>query len=502
MDLFTPDKKLFITTYNDQRMDTHLNLDMEQLDDAFNAIQALILNYRHNLYDEPVYPELDYHDLQRQLTTDLPMTGTDYPDILSEIEQLVIPGCTKVGHPRFLAWMNNSSCDAGMLGEMLNIGLAQVPFTFKGGQSATIIEHLVGQWFCRMFNYPEQSAGSMVSGGTVANLTAVMVAREAMCPHAMSVGIQNNRKPLRLYMSTHGHVSLERAIGISGIGIQNIVKIETDAAFRMNPARLEEAIREDLERGYTPFCVVAQAGSATVGAVDDIQTIADLCEQFKLWLHVDAAYGGAAILTEHGQRLYHGIQRADSITTDPHKWFYMPVEAGLVLFKNKNLLHETFLQSSCTSYRGKMDAINLMNNGIQIAQTSKAFKVWFALKFYGIQKITACIEKDLRLASVFSEHLKATGKWELMNEAQLSTVCIRYVADATDETLINALQYTILDQLELSGKALLAPTILSGKVCIRVCFANHRTTLQDVTLLIETLTNIGDRLYEAGTIHI
>lgn len=482
-------------------MDTDINLDIEQLEDAFNAVQALILRYRKNLYEEPVCPDIDYEDLRRQLTTDLPIFGQDCAGVLSEIERLVIPGCTKVGHPRFLAWMNNSSCDAGILGEMINAGLSQVPFTVKGGQSVSVIEHLVGQWFCRMFRYPEGSTGSMVSGGTVANLTAMTVAREAIRPHAMSAGIQGNDKPLRLYMSQHGHVSLERAAGILGIGTRNIVRIELDSALRMNPECLEQAIRKDLDQGYTPFCVVAQAGSATVGAVDDIEAVAEICNKFDLWLHVDAAYGGAAILTDRGQQLYRGIQRADSITTDPHKWFYMPVEAGLVLFKNKNLLIDTFLQSSCNSYRGPLDAVNLMNNGIQIAQASKAFKVWFALKYYGIQKIAACIEKDLALAREFAERIMATGKWEIMNEVQLSTVCIRHVAAAADESLGNTLQQKILERLEHSGKALLSPVVLSGKLCIRICFANHRTTSHDVSILIGTLTKIADQLYEAETSH-
>ncbi|MCP4349559.1 MAG: aminotransferase class I/II-fold pyridoxal phosphate-dependent enzyme [Desulfobacterales bacterium] len=476
-----------------------MNLDMENLEEALEAVQSLILNYRKNLCKKPVYPITDYNEIEQKLTSELPMEGSDYAAVISETEQNVIPGCTKIGHPGFLAWMNNSSCDAGILGEIINTGLAQVPFTFKGGKSMTAIEHIVPQWFCRMFNFPAQSTGSIVSGGTVANLTALTVARETMFPDSMQEGIQNNSHPLRVYMSTQGHVSVERSVGLLGIGTRNIVKIGTDANFRIDTDALEGAINKDRANGCLPFCVIAQAGSASTGAVDDIDRLADICEKYHLWLHADAAYGGGAILTEQGKQLLKGIHRADSVITDPHKWFYMPVESGLVLFKEKKRLTETFLKSSCNSYRGSMDSVNLMNTGIQIAQTSKAFKIWFAMKVYGLNKIKACIENDLFLAKECCERLKNTGKWDIVNDVSLSTVCMRYTDDSRDESSSDALQHNILNQLEQSGKALLSSAIVSGRVCIRVCFANHRTTLEDVTGLVQTLTNIGDVLSETQT---
>jgi aromatic-L-amino-acid decarboxylase len=468
-----------------------VNLDLDELDCHLQAAQDLILAYRRGLGDDPVLPGIAYHELARLLDEPLPIEGQGCEKALSAVKQLVIPGCTKVGHPRFLAWMNNSSCDAGILGEMINAGLAQVPFTFKGGKSATAIEHLTGRWFCQIFGLPEAATASFTGGGSLANLTALAVAREFQFPGAMQGGLPDGARTPRLYMSEQGHVSIERAAGLLGLGIRNIVRIATDASHRIDLQALEAAIRRDQAGGPGPFCVVAQAGSASVGAVDDIEALADLCADHQLWLHVDAAYGGAAILTERGKRLLAGIERADSITTDPHKWFSMPVEAGLVLFRNSNQLVETFLQSSCASYRGPMDEINLMNRGLQIAQAPKAFKVWFALKVHGLKKIRDCVEKDLGLAQHFAAEMAKRDGWELLNDVQLSTVCARFVPGRRDDGETDALQHRILERLEASGAALLSPVVVDGKVGIRVCFANHRTGQGDVEILVDALTRIA-----------
>lgn len=477
-----------------------MNLDLANLESAMGEVQNLALEYRRNLAEEPVCPAIGYDEAERSLEEPLPIVGQGFDKALADVKDLVIPGCTKVGHPRFLAWMNNSSCDAGLLGEMINTGLSQVPFTFKGGKSVTAIEHMTGRWFCQIFGLPGEGTASFVGGGTLANLTALAVAREVMFPGLMNEGLSNGAGTPKLYMSEQGHVSIERSVGLLGLGIGNIVRIGTDDRHRIDLACLEAAIKRDEVEGSRPFCVVAQAGSAALGAVDDLEALSGICARHKLWLHVDAAYGGAAILTERGKHLLKGIEKADSITTDPHKWFYMPVEAGLVLFRNKTQLLETFLKSSCPSYRGPMDEINLMNNGIQIAQTSKAFKVWFALKVYGIKRIQECIEKDLDLARNFAEEVANLDGWELQSDVQLSTVCMRFVPDLGDDREIDALQGRILENLEASGLALLSSVIINGRVGIRVCFANHRTQPNDVRLLIDALRKIGAELSPARSV--
>lgn len=458
---------------------------------CMNEVTQLIDNYRVNLDGGDVIPDRPYEEVEELLKESLPKEGTSIPSVMDQIRRDYIPNCSKVGHPNFLAWMNNSSCDAGLLGEMINVGLAQVPFTFKGGKSATVIEHLVTEWFCQIFNYPENSSGSMVSGGTVANLTALTVAREKYTDGAMERGLQNRKKILRIYTSEQVHVSIERAVGILGIGMDHLVKVPCDEYHRMDVEALEAAIKKDRDRGYMGFCVVAQGGSATVGAVDSIEAIADICQRYDLWLHVDAAYGGGAILTDYGKKVFKGIERADSITTDPHKWFYMPVEAGLILFRDKCRLTNTFLKSSCSSYRGEMDSVNRMNNGIQIAQTSKSFKVWFALKVYGLDLIKRCIEKDIELARFGTKLFLETGRWDIVNAVDLSILCVRYKSEIKNNLDYDKLHMTILDEYEKSGEGLLTQASVDGAVSIRICFANHRTTKDDVMELVKKLDDIA-----------
>jgi len=473
-----------------------MNLDLDDFEDVIQGARDLTLSYRDKLSEDPVYPEIDYADVEAAFDEPPPDEGVGGRAILDVVEKKVIPGCTKVGHPRFLAWMNNSSCDAGVVGEMINIGLGQVPFTFKGGKSFTAIERTTGRWFREIFGLPSNGAASFTGGGTLANLTALAVAREAMFPGVAQDGVPTGTP--RIYVSEQGHVSIDRAVGLLGLGIRNIVRVATDARFRVDVGQLEAAILKDMDQGLKPFCVVAQAGSAAVGSVDDLHALADICERRGLWLHVDAAYGGAAVLTERGRKILSGIERADSVTTDPHKWFYMPAETGLVLFRREEQALAYFLQSSCPSYRGPMDKINLMNQGLQIAQVSKAFKVWFALKACGFRRIRNCVDKDLDLARAFAAEIGEYEGWEVVNEIDLSTVCVRLRSTSGRLQDDNAIQLRILEDLESSGKALLSSVTIGGQVSIRLCFANHRTQLSDVRILVDALTGIG-RALRRGT---
>ncbi len=476
-------------------MDKSSNLKIKDFDQYLYKICDLISEYQEGLINDPVVPQIDYNDLYGIIENKFPLEGTNIDQVLEDIKKTIIPNSSKVGHPRFLAWMNNSSSEAGVLGEILNIGLSQVPFTYKGGPAATVLEDIVIKWFGQMFGYKEYYGGTLVSGGTVANLTALAVARETKIYNSMKNGIQNLNKPLVLYMSEQGHISIERSVGILGIGINNIRKIPTDKSYRIQIDYLKKQIKKDIDEGFQPFCVIAQAGAANSGAIDPILEISKICKEFNLWLHVDAAYGGGVILTREGKDLLKGIENADSITTDPHKWFYMPVESGLVLVKNKDNLYKTFSGSSCKAYRGPLDEKNYLNYGIQIARMSRSLKIWFAFRVYGINRIGKSIEHNLFLAQEFKKKLESDKNWEILNPVNLSIICFRYKPDSNvSSQTLDEIQKRIIDKIEEEGKALLTPAVLQGKIGIRVCFANHRTTIDDIEILYETLNRIGKNI--------
>lgn len=469
------------------------NLDIENFNNYLELVTETIIEYRDNLHQEPLVPGLSYPDLKSKLHEDLPYIGTSIEDVLTDFKEKVIPNSSKIGHPRFLAWMNNAGSDAGVLGEFLSIGLNQIPFMYKAGPAATVIEDLVIKWFGKLFGLSGNFGGTLVSGGTTANLTSLLVARENTGGEIMTNGFTNAGN-LVLYVSEQGHATIERAVGILGIGIKNIVKIATDNEFRINTQKLEEQIDKDISNGKKPFCIVAQGGSASVGAVDPIDELARICKIYNLWLHVDAAYGGAAILSKK-KNLLKGIELADSITVDPHKWFYIPTEAGMVLVKDKEKLFNTFTKTACKAYKGNLSEKNNLDYGIQLARTSRAFKIWFAFKTYGLKKIGICVDQNIELAIKLRDRIKSLENWEVLNPVSLSIICIRYIPkNITDNETISQLQGIILKEVELSGKAFLTPVSINNKSGIRICFANHRTTIEDVEILVSTLIEIADNL--------
>jgi aromatic-L-amino-acid decarboxylase len=363
---------------------------------------------------------------------------------------------------------------------------------YKAGPAATVIEDIVIQWMGQLFGYSGDFGGTLVSGGTTANLTSLLVARETKVNDTMINGIDPGMK-LLLYVSEQGHTTIERAVGILGIGTKNIRKIPTDKEFRIDIAALETQIKDDISNKYYPFCIVAQGGSASVGAVDPLDKVSTICKKYNLWLHVDAAYGGAAILVNDKRHLFKGIEHADSITVDPHKWFYMPTEAGLVLIKNKEKLFETFTKTSCKAYKGNNAETNFLDYGMQLSRTSRALKVWFAFKTYGFNKIGICVEQNIFLANELKNRFTNEPNWEVLNPVDLSILCLRYIPDSVkDENRINDLQGIILTKLEESGKAFLTPVTVNNKKGIRICFANHRTSMKDIDILHQILTSIAD----------
>jgi aromatic-L-amino-acid/L-tryptophan decarboxylase len=476
-------------------MEEHETLDLQNIDEYLAESFEIVRKHLKNIHEDPVIPGIRPEELRERLGRDLPMDGTEIEQLFRELKKTISPACAKIGHPRFLAWIVTSPSHAGTIGEIINVGLNQVPLAFKGGPSATVLEEIVIHWFSRLFGYDEESGGVLVSGGTMANLTALAVAREARMPLAMRRGIQNLSSPLTLYVSDQGHVSIDRSAGMLGIGSDFVRKVPTDGRYKMKVDALERLIDEDTRKGLTPFCVVAQAGAVNTGSVDPIEAIASLCEAKGLWLHVDAAYGGGAVLSEMGRSLLEGIERADSIATDPHKWFFIPVEAGCALVKQRRLLYNTY---KCKAgYLGDETSTDFMNYGFQLTRASRALKIWFAFKTYGFRKLARIIEQNMRLARELERLLQGDANWEISAPVELSIVCFRYLPDPDlDEAVLDDLQYRILSELEKSGKAFLTPAVLGGRARLRACFANHRTSASDVALLFELLNTVAGRIFQ------
>lgn len=469
------------------------SLDLENIELHLEKAIKVVGDYINNIGKDPVVPNISREDLTNLLLSEIPYEGMGIEEVMEDTKKNVIPYCSKIGSPRFLSWIITSPSPAGIIGEILNLGLSQAPFCFKAGPAATVLEDIVISWFLKLFGYSSKGGGILVSGGTNGTLTALTAAREYHFPGCMKEGLQNIKKPLVVYTSSTSHKSVETAVSVLGIGSNFLRKIPVDNNFRMDIAKLKEEVEKDKELGYHPFCVVAQAGTSNEGAVDDMDAIADYCNTNNIWLHVDAAYAGGAILTERGKVLMKGINKADSISTDPHKWFFIPVEAGCVLVKDRKALYNTFKTTDAAF--DPEAPIEYSNYGIQFTRMSRAFKIWFAFRSYGLDKIGKIIDQNLDLAFEFSKRIKEHSNLQLVSPTQTSAVCFRYVPSYhMEDTELDKLQLNILRELELSGKAFLAPAVINNKVSMRACFSNHRTSYEDLDVIFELILNIANKL--------
>jgi glutamate/tyrosine decarboxylase-like PLP-dependent enzyme len=350
------------------------------------------------------------------------------------------------------------------------------------------VELVVLDWFKGMLGLPDTAAGLLVSGGSVASLTALAVARRAV--------LKDETRNARVYLSDQTHASIDRGLRILGISPAQIRRIATDADFRLPTAELERQIRRDLQAGLRPFAVVANAGTTNTGAVDPLPAIAEIARAHSLWFHVDAAYGGFAALTERGRRSLGGIEQADSLALDPHKWFYCPFEAGCVLVRNGGLMRETFriLPEYMADVARQDREVNFCDYGLQLTRSFRALKVWMALKTYGARRFRHIIDRCLDLTEYAARWFECSPRIELVTRPQLGIFTFRYVPQrlpAIDtQAYLNHLNERLVAKITASGKLMLSSTRLGSQTVLRLCVLNPRTRKEDIQealLLIEEL---------------
>lgn len=492
-------------------MPTHETLDIPDLQDHLRRAADMVAQRIAHIHEAPVVHPASFEDIAAVIPATLPTQGIGAGAALQEVADTVAPFATRIGHPRFLAWITTSPAPAGTLGDMLCTGLNQAPLSFKGGPAATVLEEIVIGWFAQLFGLPHTTGGTIVSGGTMANLMGLTVARHTHFPEVATKGLHGLPKAPVLYVSDQGHMSIERSATLLGLGADNVRSIPTDEAGQMLPHLLHQRILEDRAAGLAPFCVVAQAGSVTTGAIDPLPELASICRTENLWLHVDAAYGGAAMLTERGQARLAGIEQADSICVDPHKWFFIPLECGITLFRDGMQQRATFRARA--TYLGEENPHDLKNTTFILSRANRALKVWFAFRTYGTALLARIIDRNMDLAARFRQLCEASTQWDVLAPVALSIVCGRFLPagkagqythatgtapEIWTEDAIDGLQLAILRRLEASGEGFLTPAAVRGRVGIRLCIANHRTSCDDVDFLFRELTRHGNELAAAG----
>jgi len=328
----------------------------------------------------------------------------------------------------------------------------------------------------------------------VANLTALVVARHTKLNDEMDGAV--------IYASDQAHSSVERAARILGFRAEQVNRVPTDADYRFETGELERRIEADRREGRRPFCVIANGGTTNTGAVDALDQVAEVAQRCGLWFHVDAAYGGFAMLTERGRRWLRGIERADSVTLDPHKWLYAPFEAGCIIFRDARQARAVFhlLPDYLQDMPREVENVNFYDYGVQLTRGFRALKLWMALRFYGLETYRALVERSLDLAELAALLMHGSPVIEVFNEPQLGVVCFRYVPlgftpnNAEDEARLDRLNARLVERVIASGEAVVSSTRLGGRFAIRFCVLNHRTQISDIERALALIERLGNEL--------
>jgi aromatic-L-amino-acid decarboxylase len=459
----------------------------------------LIADHLTTLPDEPVFRPVPPAHAEALLATPPPQDPVPPDEILRLFQDAIEPYPFGNGHPRFWGWVNSPPAVMGIFAEAL--AAAMNPSCAGGNHAAIYVEHEVIGWFRGMLGFPSASAGLLVSGGSMATMTALAVARHVKSGVDVRVnGLRDAPSSFAFYLSTEAHSCARKAIELLGFGSAAIRTIATGEAYQMRVDALEAAIAEDRAGGVRPIAVIATGGSTNTGAIDDLSAIAAVCRRHGVWMHVDAAYGGPAILSaEYGGALG-AIAEADSVALDPHKWLFVPVEAGLVLVRDAEAMRAAFsLVPPYIRQSGSAGGVYglpwFSEYGFQQTRGFRALKVWMTMQQFGLNGYTEAIEESLALAAYLADRVRRAPDLELMAPPSLSIVCFRFVGDGDlDEDAIAALNRTLLERLQLGGEAFLTSTDLRGRYVLRACFVNYRSRREDVDRMLAAVRRIGQNL--------
>jgi aromatic-L-amino-acid/L-tryptophan decarboxylase len=433
----------------------------------------------------PVLPELQPGDLRRALPHAAPEEGEPMDRILRDFDDLILPATTHWNHPGFLAYFSISGSGPGILGELLAAALNVNAMLWRTGPAATELEETTLDWLRQLIGLPHALDGTINDTASTSTLYALAAARELQ--HDLRVREEGlpgraDLPRLRIYCSQEAHSSVDKAALTLGLGLTGIRRIETDGEQRMSCAALRTAIEEDRRAGVRPIAVVATAGTTSTTAVDPVAAIADVCAEHGIWLHVDAAYGGAAAVLPEMRWVLDGCERADSIVINPHKWLFVPVDCSVLYTRRPDLLRGAFsLVPEYLTTTAPPDVRNLMDYGAALGRRFRALKLWFVLRYFGASGIRSVLRHHIALARSFAEWIDADPDFERLAPTRFSVVVFRFRPPAeTEEQRLEQLNAKILQSVNATGEVFLSHTKVDGRYALRLAVGNIRTTEQHI----------------------
>ena len=455
-----------------------------------------MLSYLETVRDRHVWQPIP-REVKTSFNQPLPMKPQGAEQTYRDFLEYVLPHPMGNIHPRFWGWVIGTGTPLGMLADMLAAGMN--PNVGGADHVANYVESQVLGWCKEMLGYPANASGLLVSGGSMANLVGLTVARNTKAEFDLrQEGIYASNRTMTLYGSNETHSSVQKAVELLGLGSNAFRHIPVDKDFQIDLSELEVAIALDRQAGCQPFCVVGNAGTVNTGALDDLEALARICEREKLWFHVDGAFGALAGLSPELRPLVAGMEKADSLAFDLHKWMYMPYEVGCALVRQEEAHRKTFALTPeylTHSDRGLAGGkIWFSDYGVQLSRGFRALKVWMSIKEHGVQKYARLIKQNVDQARYLAKLVEASADLQLLAPVPLNIVCFRFIADRHDDEALNELNKELLIRLHESGVAAPSYTMINGRYALRVAITNHRSRRQDFEVLVDEVVRLGNTL--------
>jgi aromatic-L-amino-acid/L-tryptophan decarboxylase len=447
-------------------------------------------DYRETIGERAISPSVAPGEIRKKLRDEVPEEGEPLDRIVEDFDRIIMPGIVHWGHPAFLGYFGSTSNGPALLGEIAAAALNVSAMTWKTSPAATELETVVLRWIRGMIGLPDRFTGIVYDTASVAVVHALAAAREIAAPDTRRRGLSGRRlAPFRVYASDQGHHSLEKAMVLLGLGEENAVRIPTDEAFRMDPRLLERRMREDTTAGRRPLAVVATVGTTSTASIDPVAAIAELCRRHGAWLHVDAAYGGALGILPERRAEMEGVEHADSIVVNPHKWMFVPLDFSALFIRKPELLRAVFareaeyLVGDAGAGEGSPDAVDYMDFGVQLGRRFRALKAWMVFRAFGRRGIAERIREHCRLAAHLAARIAAEPFFSLAAPVTMGVVCFRFAPPWMDAAAADRANEAIVESVNETGRVYLTRTRLRDRLVMRVGIGNIATEERHVDVL-------------------
>jgi aromatic-L-amino-acid/L-tryptophan decarboxylase len=464
-----------------------LDPNSNEFREAGHRLVDWVADYLDDVDRHDVLARVQPGDVERSLPPSPRDDGRPYADLIADFEAKILPGITHWNHPAFFAYFSITGSQAGILAELLIAALNANGMLWKTSPSLTELETVTLRWLREALGLPGDLFGIINDTASINSFLALAAAREALGLDIRGEGMTGrNLPPLRVYCSEHAHSSIEKGALALGFGKSGVVQIESDDALRMRPDALAAAVARDRAAGALPCCVVATTGTTSTGSVDPVPAIAQIAQREKMWLHVDSAYAGSATIVPELRFLWDGVEHADSIVVNPHKWLFTPIDCSVLYTKHPEVLRETF--SLIPEYLKTTDSaeVNYMDYGLQLGRRFRALKLWMVMEHYGLERMRAVIRDHVAYAKRLADELRKRGDVELIAPQMFSVVVFRKVV-AGDEAASERATMEAMERMNASGRLFVSHTRLRGKLGIRVAIGNGATEWQHVARVLEFL---------------